>query len=484
LTLLAKPTGLMALAGLALAAPVLIRDRRRAIEGLAGLAVGTGLALVYDVSQARHEGVSLYGFLHTDSDYWTARGRAARWDATARAEWLGAGVRLLLLFALAYAIARVVGARTRLALAIAGPLAIATSIVGPVVADGGVPYPFDRIGAGVVPYLLVAAALLAAHLVEFDDPLDRRVYLALLLWVVPAAVAWGAYRADEVRFLSPAWPAAALLVAAALTAVTLALARITAAAALVPIAGVALIVLGNVVSIDGLGRSGWRDLLDLGPSGWTSKARVENFAYGTFSYELDLARANVGPGDRIVSNDGRLRYFFPNQVEVTYPSTCGSLAGSRFVALLLGGESADFAQLAGSSTNPLAWVQCREPRLQIVGEQPDVYAAFVSGSPSRQPSPADCRISSYPGELDDAVFADGVDYATARAVFGRASKIFQHVKLERTNCSTFRVVISGLPTTAEGQADFRHEAASTGFEVSFVPAVRYPEVPADVAPIG
>jgi hypothetical protein len=44
------------------------------------------------------------------------------------------------------------------------------------------------------------------------------------------------------------------------------------------------------------------------------------------------------------------------------------------------------------------------------------------------------------------------------------------------------VLITGLPSTPAGQADFRHEAEVTGFPVEFVPAVRHPEVPADVAP--
>jgi hypothetical protein len=246
-----------------------------------------------------------------------------------------------------------------------------------------------------------------------------------------------------------------------------------------------VLALANVPSIDGLGRDGWRGLLDLGPSGWTSKPRIENYAYGTFSYELDLARANVGPQERIVTNDGRLSYFFPNRVAISYPTTCASLEGARYFALLMGGESLDFARLAGSPTNALGWLQCQQPRLRLVGQQEGVFASYVIGLPNREPTPSDCRLSSYQGgELYDAVFADGIDYATARSIVQRASSVgFQHIKIEHTNCSAFRVVISGLPTTPEGQADFREEAESTGFDVSFVPAVRYTEVPADVPPV-
>jgi len=484
-TLLAKTTGLLALLGLGAATLLLLRGRRR-IEGLAGLAAGTGLGLVYGAFQADYLGLSLWSFLRSgNEDYWTARGAAARWDATLRAEWLGAGVRLVVVFGLVYAVARVVGARTRLALAIAGPVALLASIVGPVLADGGIPYPFDRLGLGGVGYLLLAGSLLAAPLVDASDPFGRRVYAALLLWIAPGALAWFAYRADEVRFLSPAWPGFALLAAGALTVVALALVRISPLAAFAPIAGMAVLAIANVTSIDGLGRDGWRGLLDLGPSGWTSKARVENYAYGTFSYELDFARVNVGPGQRIATNDGRLSYFFPDRVDISYPTTCSNLSGYRYFALLIGGESADFAELAGSPTSALGWLQCQRPRLTMVGQQEGIFASYVIGQPTREPTPSDCRLSSYVGgDLYDAVFADGVDYATARSIVERASSVgFQHLKVEHTNCSTFRVVISGLPPTPAGQADFREEAERSGFRVSFVPPVRYTEVPADVPPV-
>jgi hypothetical protein len=481
-TALAKPTGLLALAGLVLAAFV-IPGGRRAIAGVAGIVAGSAVALIYDEFQARYLGESLEAFLRAgNADYWVARANAVRWDAGARADWFGAGLRLVVLFAVVYALARAVGARSRAALRIAGPAALLLSIVGPIAADGRAPYPFGEPGLALVGYLLVAGSLLAAPLVPSADPLDRRAYAAGLLWIAPGALAWIVYRPDAVRYLSPTWPGLILLIAACLTAVTYSLARLSPAAPLAPLAGAALLALANVTSIDGLGRAGWRGLLELGPSGWTDKGQVENFAYANFSYELDLARENLGPGDRIVSNDARLSYFFPGRVTVLYPVTCSDLAGARYVALLLGGESADFARLASSSTDPLAWLQCRRPRVRLVGEHERIFASFVVGrSPARPSTPVDCLITSTPGELDDAVFAEDVDYAAARSIARRAAKAgFQHIRIEHTNCSVFRVVITGLSTTAGGQADFRREAESTGFHVKFMPALRYPEVPPDV----
>ena len=51
---------------------------------------------------------------------------------------------------------------------------------------------------------------------------------------------------------------------------------------------------------------------------------------------------------------------------------------------------------------------------------------------------------------------------------------------ERTGCSTFRVVVTGIPETPSVQDDFRQQVESVGLTVEFVPAVRYPEVSADV----
>ena len=482
-TVLAKPNGLFALAGLVLATVVMLRRDR--LSGLIAAAVGATAALSLDAVNAHRVGDSLYAFLRAgNGDYWLARGRAARADAVLRADWLGEGTRPILLFGLVYAVARVAGARTRLALGLAAPIAIVWSIAGPIAADDHAPYPFAHVGLGTVAYVLVAASLVAAPFVAREDPIARRTYAALLLWAAPAVVAWLAYRADATRFLSPAWPALVLLAAAALAAVAGALATVRPELALAPVGAVALVLAANLPAIDGLGRSGWRGLLELGPDGWTSKAQAENYAYGPFSYELIQARENVARGDRIVTNDARLTYFFPGRVEVTYPHACAELSRARFVALLTSGDSAAFAKASASPIEPLAWVQCKQPRVELIGEEPGIYADFVvGGKPSRPSTPEDCRITSYSAELDDAILAADVGYAKARRVQRRASAVgFQQARIDQTSCSTFRVVVRGFPTTTSGQADFRSEATRTGFDVTFAPAVRYPEVPADVRP--
>jgi len=465
-TVLAKPSGLLALAGLLLATALL--RGRRSFPGIVGVAAGIGMALAYDAWQAARFDVSLGTLLRAgNDDFWLARGNAARWDALASADWVGEGLRLIVVFALVHALARATGARSRIALALAGAVAVLWSIAGPLIADGELGYPLDGHVIGLIGWLALVGALLAAPLLAGDDPVPRRVYGALLLWALPIGIIWITQRADEARLLAPAWPAIALLAAAALTSVSLALFRFRPAAALIPAGAVAVVALANVVSIDGLGREGWRGLIELGRTGWTDRAAMENYAYGPFSYELNLARENVRRGDLIVSSDGRLSYFFPGQVDVRYAWTCGELGGARFFSFLSAGESLELAQLGSQPLEPLGWIQCESPRARLIGEQSEIYAAYVVGDyPARAPTAEDCRIVSTPGELLDAVFGDDLTYREATALLERAlGSGFVGTRIERTNCETFRVVVTGVPRRRSGAGRFPtagRERRSTG----------------------
>ena len=486
---LSKPTGFIALAGIACATPFLLRgadERRRLIEGLVALGLGVAAALTYDVVEAHRLHQSLYAFLHAgNTDYYLAQGAAKRWERIVRGDWLGEAARLPVLYGLVYGLVRTAGARTRPALAIAAPAAIGWAVAGPIVADGGRPYPFaGGVTLGAIGFVVLAACLLAAPLLDAEDALGRGAYVALLVWLAPGLVIGLALRSDDIRFLSPAWPPAVLLAGAALAVAGRSLVRLRPAVALVPVTALTLLVVANLTAIDGLGASGWRGLRDLGRSGWGDQARIENYAFGPFSYELDLARANVGPDQKIVSSDGRLKYFFPGQVSVEYPKACTDLEGARYFALLTGGESADIAaHVVGTSADPLAWAQCQHPALTLVGEQPEIYAVFVVGEPSRASTLDDCHLSTTPGQLLDAIFADNVTYAAALDVLKKAEAVGFGAHIEQTTCSTFRVVVTGVPKPAAAQADFRSEATRSGLKVDLVPAVRYPEVAADVAPI-
>jgi hypothetical protein len=170
---------------------------------------------------------------------------------------------------------------------------------------------------------------------------------------------------------------------------------------------------------------------------------------------------------------------------VRYARTCGELGGARFFSLLSAGESLEFAQLGSQPTDPLGWIQCERPRIELVGEQSGIYAAFVVGSPPARASTAeDCRITSTPGEHVDAVFEDGMTYRDAAILLRRALALgFEGTRVERTDCSVFRVVVTGVPDDASVQTDFRRQAESVGLQVVYAPAERFPEVSPDVPPV-
>ena len=187
-----------------------------------------------------------------------------------------------------------------------------------------------------------------------------------------------------------------------------------------------------------------------------------------------------------MSSNGRLTYFFPGRVEVTYPTGCAALDGFRFFSFLSSGESLEFARLAGQPTDPLGWLQCAAPRLALVAEHEGIYAAYVVGAPpARAPAAADCRIAPSGGQDVDAVFGDGLTLADAKALRARMFAIGYTggLRLERTGCSTFRVVVTGLPDDEQFEARFRRDAGRLGFDVTYAPGARFPEVLPDVAAV-
>jgi hypothetical protein len=455
-------------------------------HGLLALLAGTAAGLAYHGWQAHRLGISFSDELSTgNSEFWRERASAARWDALLRVEWLGAGVRVVVLAGLVFSVGRLAGARPRVALVAAGGLGALLSVAGPVVAGDGVPYPFaEPSWLGLVAWVGVVAALVFGGLLTDHDPLPRRVHAGLLAWIAPGLAAWLAVRADETRFLSPVWAPLVLAGAAALAAAGLGLARARGWLALAPAAAVTVAVAANVVAVDGLDRRGWRELVEKGPSGWTDRAAMENFAYGTFGDELATLRRIAGPSGRVVGSDARLPYFLPGRVRIRYPIACADLANARAFVLLLGDESVALMRDAGGSPDPLAWEQCSTPQVRPVALEEGVYAVYAIGSgPAEAPTPDDCQVTGTPGTLLDGVFGDGLSYAEARALRARAAAVgYVVARIERTGCGSYRVVVTGIPTPRANQEDFLRESSGAGFAVEIEPPLRYPEVPADVEP--
>lgn len=381
-TVLAKPSGLIALAGLVLAGGLFLRDpakRRPALLGVLGIAIGAGCALGYDAWEAHRLGESLSDFLFGNAnwDYWRRRAASTRAPTIIRGAWLGDAVSLPILHGLVFAVARAVGVRLRLSLLLAAIAATTWTLAGPLVADGDLPRPLqDAPSLVLLAYLVLVTTLVAAAYVEpQSDVVSRRTYVALLVWAAPATLAWAVYRTDEPRLLSPAWPPFVLLAAASLAVVTLALVRRSTIAGVAAIAAVGLLALTNVPSLDGFSRASWRALLDEGPDGW-DRTSAEQFAWGPFFEEVQAVARTAGDDGRILGQDGRLRYLFPGRVQVVYPRRCSGVAGARVFVLLLDAPAQSVIRASHGIARPEAWEACRSPRLHRVASHRGSYVVF------------------------------------------------------------------------------------------------------------
>src|SRR5207253_2111578 len=251
LAMLAKPSALPALVGLAVAQLLLGESwRSRLLYRIAPIVAGLGIALLYDLSQARyvHQGLRTFLQAGVNSDYYRTLADEARRYALLDGNWFGDGLRVAVFFALIYAVLRLVGVSHRLCVAVGVPFALFASWLGPWLAareSDGTVGSFHSVGAALAA--LGTAAFLLFGLGSRDGAVVSRGELARLgIWAIPTAAAWALYGAYDFRLLAPAWPP--LLALVALTALPAAktLARRGAVALAIPFALFAIVVAENV----------------------------------------------------------------------------------------------------------------------------------------------------------------------------------------------------------------------------------------------
>src|SRR5205807_1246630 len=110
--------------------------RSRLLYRVAPLAAGIGVGLVYDAIQANyvHEGLRTFMQAGVNTDYYRTLANEARRYALLDGNWFGDGLRVATIFALAYALLRLAGARHRLAVFAGVPFALLASWLGPWIA--------------------------------------------------------------------------------------------------------------------------------------------------------------------------------------------------------------------------------------------------------------------------------------------------------------------------------------------------------------
>lgn len=449
---LTKPSALPALVGvccaLALGARSTVRGRVELVLAIAG---GVLLALLYDVYEARRLGMGLWAFLSgytgtEGSAYYARLADEVRTGVLLGAGWLGTQLRLLLLFAVAYAVVRLVTPRHRLAVGVAFPVAVACALLGPRLASTlGSPATIPSSGGGdsarAATILLDASLLFSLNAPRTVIP--TRLQLArLLTWAAPTFALWLHGYPFETRALAPAWPPMILLMTLALVPAFAGAFALARPALAVP--ALALIVLGAFAAynINGLGSSGWRQLRSAGVSGFADAALMRNVALGgDFSAEVNALAPQVTADDRILTSDGRLRFFYLDQVDLQEPRSCSQLAGHRLFVLL---EDDEIRALYGRRAESSYWESCKGAGLTKVDERPGAFAIFVRGA--ARPTVGGCGVSPETQTSLAIEFGRTRTSAAARLLLSRVAALgFVQAKVEQLGCSLYRVVETGIP---------------------------------------
>ena len=380
LAMLAKPSALLALAGLGLA-QLLVNEswRSRLLYRVVPIAGGVGLGLAYDAVQAHDVGQGLRTFLQAgvNSAYYRALAGESRRYALLDGAWFGDGLRVAAFFAIVYTVLRLAGLRHRLCVAAGVPAAVLLSWLGPLLAahrSDGTVGALHSTGAALAA--LGTALFLCAGVFGFRDAVaERRELAQLAVWAIPTAVAWLVYGAYDFRLLAPAWPPLlGLIVLAALPAAT-AFARRGALVAAVPAALFAIVVADNAYNLDGLGKSGWSQLRRT--NDWLDRDETRAIVLPAFSRALVVVRREMRPGDDMVSTEGAFRFFYPGHVEQSYPNDCRFLGRFRvFVLTTDAGSRRYMRDFLHVPPDPSYWAACKQPRLTQLTSGSEGYAVF------------------------------------------------------------------------------------------------------------
>lgn len=471
LTVLTKPSSLPALIGLGGA--VLLGSRsglRRRAYSAAALGVGAAIALIYDFSQARFLHQSLYAFLTLDTPthFYANLADQNRRQVLLDGSWLGPDLRSLLWFAIAYAIVRLLVSSHRLAVAIALPVAVIWSWLGPHLAGThGVRAGILGIGGGAeqAAVLLLTASLLFAFAAPANAIPDRLRLARLLVWAVPTIVIWGMDAVYDARLLAPAWPPLVLLITWTFLPAFAGARQRRGLLIVLPTAAMLTLGVLAVYGINGFGRTGWQQFRSGGLSGLTNTSLMRNVGLGgDFSVELDALDSQVRSGDSILTYDGRLRFYYGDQIDYQQPLSCSQLAGHRVFVLL---EDDEYETLFGARAGSAFWDACRSPSLTKVAERPGAFAVYVIGTPRASTGGCSAR-----GVQDSGMAIEFGRVATAAKAAALKAHVvaagFVEAKTEQLGCSLYRVVETGVPSTAVGQSIVA-EAKSAGIVATLVP---------------
>jgi hypothetical protein len=321
--------------------------------------------------------------------YFGELARATRRNALLRMDFLGVDLRLLVWFAVLYAVLRTVRISHAKAALTAAALAVGASWALPALSDGGSPLgPFAN-GIDVHAFVFVAFAVLLPFAARASQTVPDAVELArLLLLAIPITVIWLASATYATRFTSPGWPSFILLITCVVAMIAEGARRVVPTLLVAPLAPLIVAALAAFPHIDAAlagsiaqptHPSLWGRFWDAGPSGWGDPAKMRSLAWGPLAEEIAVVRSRLKSGETVISSDDRLPFFFGKQVVQSYPAECSQLRGHRVFVLVLRPDTVTLMerQRPGSS-RPEFWRSCRSPRLVTIREIPGWFAAYAT----------------------------------------------------------------------------------------------------------
>jgi hypothetical protein len=343
--------------------------------------VGVGLGLAYDAVQAHQSNQGLRTFLQAgvNTDYYRALADEARRFVLLDAGWFGDGLRVALLFALAYTLLRLVGAHHRFAVLTGVAIALIGSWLGPWLAAREERLAVGSLhSAGAALAAVGTAAFLALGALANDEAVASANELArFAVWALPTVVAWAVYGAYDLRLLAPAWPPLLALVAVTALPAAAAAAQRGPIAVAIPLAFFAVVVASNVYNVDGLGKAGWSEVRRTPTEKWSDRSTMRAIVMPAFSRALDAVRPEMGPRDLLVSPEGAFRFFFPGRVEQSYPNSCEFLHRFRvFVLTTDEGSQRYMRDFLHVSPDPSYWAACKSPHLTQLTDGSEGYAVY------------------------------------------------------------------------------------------------------------
>jgi len=454
LSVLAKPSALPALVGLAAAILLGPRvDLRRRALAAGALAVGTGVALAYDLVQARYLHLGLYDFLTsgTTGGFYAHLADASRRRVLLDVGWLGPELRVLLLFGVVYAVARLITSHRR-AVLVAFVIGVVSAWLLPYLANS------QDVAVGIlnsgsltkeVALLVLTGSLLFSLSAPADAMPDRLQLARALVWATPPFVVWALRLVYDPRLLATAWPPLLLIVVWSVLPAFVGAQRRREYLALVPAAAVVLLGAYTIENVNGLGTAGWNALRAHGFAALGNQSSLRSIGLGgDFAAELNDLEPQVAAGDRILSYDQRLRFFYLPQLDFEAPQSCDQLRAHQIFVLV---ESDEVRTIYGKRASPAFWKACRGQSLTLVAERPGAYAVFVNGR-LRQTA-GGCGA---PAPVAQLGVEFGPHYQTAAqaniALKGVVNLGFVQAHVDQVGCANYRIIETGVTDATVGNS--------------------------------